>query len=103
MAWTRATLAGCIATWLETVEAALHCKPVVYTDPWFWREHVGADLSAFPLWLACYAPQPDVPAGWHGWTFWQHSESGSVDGIAGPVDLNSCQLSLDQLRQLRAV
>jgi lysozyme len=96
-----ATLAACIETWLGAVEAALGCKPVVYTDPSFWRVNVGANLASYPLWLACYAPEPDVPASWQGWTFWQHSESGRVDGIAGPVDLDSCQLSLEQLRQLR--
>lgn len=96
-----ATLKACIETWLATVEAALGCKPVVYTDPSFWRQNVGADLSAYPLWLACYATAPDVPPSWQRWTFWQHSESGSVDGIAGLVDLDYCQLSNDQLRQLR--
>ncbi len=96
-----ATLAACIETWLGTVEAALGCKPVVYTDPSFWRDNVGADLGGYPLWLACYAPQPEVPASWQAWTFWQHSQSGTVDGIAGPVDLDFCRLSLEQLRQLR--
>jgi len=97
----RGALTACIETWLQTVEAALRCKPAIYTDPWFWRDNVGADLPAYPLWLACYAPQPEVPASWPTWTFWQHSQSGSVSGIAGPVDLDSCQLSLAQLRQLR--
>jgi lysozyme len=96
-----AALAACIETWLETVEAALGCKPVVYTDPSFWRDNIGANLAAYPLWLACYAAQPEVPASWQSWTFWQHSQSGTVNGIAGPVDLDFCRLSLEQLRQLR--
>ena len=96
-----AALAACIEAWLGTVEAALGCKPVVYTDLSFWRDNVGANLAAYPLWLACYAPSPEVPANWGSWTFWQHSQSGSVDGIAGPVDLDSCRLSLEQLRGLR--
>jgi len=96
-----ATLTACIETWLEAVEAALRCKPVVYTDPSFWRDNVGADLAAYPLWLACYAPQPEVPASWPRWTFWQHSQSGGVEGIAGPVDLDYCQLNERQLRGLR--
>jgi lysozyme len=96
-----ASLRGCVVTWLETVEGALGCKPVVYTDPSFWRANVGADLGAYPLWLACYADQPDLPPGWQRWTFWQHADSGTVAGIAGPVDLDFCQLSYEQLRQLR--
>ena len=43
-----ATLAACIETWLGTVEAALGCKPVVYTDPSFWRDNVGANLGSLP-------------------------------------------------------
>ena len=96
-----AMLTACIETWLGAVEAALGCKPVVYTDPSFWRQNVGADLATYPLWLACYAATPEVPASWPSWTFWQHSQSGSVEGIAGPVDLDTCRLSLDELRQLR--
>jgi len=96
-----ATLSACIETWLGTVEAALGCKPVVYTDPSFWRDNVGADLASYPLWLACYAATPEVPASWQRWTFWQHSQSGAVNGIAGAVDLDTCRLSLQQLRQLR--
>jgi lysozyme len=98
----RAALCACIETWLGAVEAALGCKPVVYTDPWFWRDNVGANLSSYPLWLACYGAQPEVPASWGSWTFWQHSQSGTVNGIAGPVDLDSCQLSEEELRQLRS-
>jgi lysozyme len=99
----RATLGTCIESWLGAVEAALGCKPVIYADPWFWRDQVGADLGAYPLWLACYAAQPEIPAGWQSWTFWQHSQSGAVDGIAGAVDLDFCRLSEQQLRQLRTV
>jgi lysozyme len=96
-----AALRACIATWLAMVEGALGCKPVVYTDPSFWRPNVAADLSAYPLWLACYADQPDLPPGWQRWTFWQHADSGSIPGIVGPVDLDYCQLSYDQLRAMR--
>jgi lysozyme len=32
--------------------------------------------------------QPKIPAGWTTWAFWQYSESGSVPGIQGPVDLD---------------
>lgn len=97
-----AALRACVITWLQTVEAALRCKPVIYTDPSFWRDHVGAGLSAYPLWLACYAEQAELPPDWHEWTFWQHADTGQVSGIAGPVDLDCCPLSFEQLRKLRS-
>ena len=89
-----------IRTWLQTVQASSGRKPVLYTDPSFWRESVRADLSNYPLWLACYANQPDVPPSWRTWTFWQHSDQGRVRGIPGLVDLDYCALSFDQLRQM---
>jgi lysozyme len=97
----RPALQDGIRTWLETVQAALGCKPVVYTDPSFWRTSVAADFSAYPLWLACYANEPEIPAPWQTWTFWQHDDAGAVNGISGQVDLDYCALSYDALRQSR--
>lgn len=42
-------------------------------------------LSDYPIWYADYEPVPQTP---YKFTFWQYSESGQVDGIEGPVDLN---------------
>jgi lysozyme len=89
-----------IRTWLETVQTAFGCTPIVYTDPSFWRESVDADFSAYPLWLACYAERPEVPATWPALTFWQHTDRGDVRGISGHVDLNYCALSYEDLRKL---
>jgi lysozyme len=99
----RAALQQGIRTWLETVQAALGGKPVVYTDPTFWRSSVAADFSAYPLWLACYAGEPEIPAPWQTWTFWQHSDAGQVNGILGQVDLDYCALSHEDLQQRRLV
>ena len=42
-------------------------------------------LAHLPVWLASYGP---VPALDRGVTLWQYSESGVVDGVEGPVDLD---------------
>ena len=91
-----------IRTWLDSVQAAFRCTPIIYTDPSFWRENVAADFSAYPLWLACYAAEPEVPASWPALTFWQHTDRGDVSGISGHVDLNYCALSYEDLRKLSA-
>ena len=49
--------------------------------------------NGYPLWIAHWtsAGAPAVPAGnWagSGWTFWQHSSTGTVPGISGAVDLD---------------
>lgn len=96
----RQRLQTAIRTWIDTVEKSTGRKPVIYTDPSFWRDNVDTDLSEYPLWLACYANEPALPPGWRTWTFWQHSDQGKVSGINGPVDLDSCALTLEQLRRL---
>ncbi|MFR9750414.1 glycoside hydrolase family 25 protein [Nocardia sp. 004] len=82
--WTR--------RYLSTVQALTGRVPIIYTYPSFWRTAM-ADTTEFanhPLWIADYRgnPQPEVPGGWRTWTFWQTTDSGSIPGIAGPVDLN---------------
>jgi lysozyme len=85
-----AQLAAKVRAWVERVRAQLRVEPIVYTGPDFWRERAGgADLSSQPLWLAHYTPGcPTIPAPWTRWTFWQHTDRGTVPGIARPVDLN---------------
>lgn len=82
--------------WLTRVQQRLGVKAIIYTSPAFWVEKMGntrwfAD-NGYRLWIAhWYAAQPSVPAanwGGQGWTFWQHSAKGSVDGIDGDVDLD---------------
>jgi lysozyme len=47
-------------------------------------------LAEFPLWHAEYGPANKIPPPWTQETCigWQYSESGSVRGISGHVDLN---------------
>lgn len=84
-------------TWLTTVEAATGVKPLIYTTPAFWSGSMANTdrfaRAGYGLWVAHWtsASQPTVPAGdWAGtgWTFWQHSSTGSVPGIQGAVDLD---------------
>ena len=42
-------------------------------------------LTAYDVWLAQAADIPDYP---YKFSMWQYSTQGSVDGIAGPANLN---------------
>lgn len=55
------------------------------------------------LWLAQYtnAIKPNVPAPWKDWTFWQWTETGTVPGISGNVDLNRANITTAALDRLR--
>ncbi|CAN5874361.1 hypothetical protein BH11MYX3_BH11MYX3_07390 [soil metagenome] len=85
-----AQLAKQVRAWVERIRTKLHLEPIVYTSPAFWESEVGgADLSSLPLWVAHYTNEcPRVPTPWTRWAFWQHSETGRVPGIQGPVDLD---------------
>lgn len=68
--------------------------------------HVAADMLAagkffalHPLWLAEYGPVERVPAPWTKTIAWQYSETGSVAGVSGHVDLNA--MDADAFRQRR--
>ena len=78
--------------WMELVEQANGQKPILYTGPSFWRSQVkdSEAFSTYPLWIAHYtaAACAALPTAWKRWTFWQHSEQGSVPGVMGPVDLD---------------
>jgi GH25 family lysozyme M1 (1,4-beta-N-acetylmuramidase) len=84
-------------TWLTEVETATGVRPLIYTTPNFWSSSMtNTDWFArngYRVWIAHWttASQPSVPAGnWagDGWTFWQHSSTGSVPGVNGPVDVD---------------
>lgn len=77
-----------VIQWMRHVEQRTGCRPVLYTNPSFWRRYLDPQLATHPLWLAQYAPKPKLPEGVDNWTFWQHSDRGEVAGIEGGVDLN---------------
>jgi GH25 family lysozyme M1 (1,4-beta-N-acetylmuramidase) len=84
-------VASRVRTWVDRVKGALGVDPIVYTGKYFWRDQVGGPTSfaTNPLWIAQYTSLcPDLPAPWQRWTFWQYTDSGSVSGISGNVDMN---------------
>lgn len=90
--------------WLDTVEASIGRRPIIYTFPSFWNEALGNSprLGAnYRLWIAHYGTNnPWVPGGWKSWTFHQYSESGTVPGVSGPCDMNNFNGDLDTLQFL---
>jgi len=90
-----------VSTWLQVVEQATGRQPILYVAPTFWSSHSpDLTLTRYPLWLADYAAQPTLPEGWTSWLFWQHSETGSVAGVTGAVDLDVFSGTAQQLQEL---
>lgn len=72
-------------TFLDTIEEA-GLKTVIYGDKeWLIKEIDMSKLTAYDVWYAEEADIPDYP---YKFTMWQYSTRGSVDGIAGTVNLN---------------
>jgi lysozyme len=98
-----ATLISRARKWLEIVEAGIGRPPIVYTSPGFWSTLGNPDFSRYPLWVAHWGVScPSLPGNWKAWKFWQHSESGTVSGISGAVDLDKFDGDLAQLKAFAA-
>jgi lysozyme len=91
-------------TWLQAVEEQLGVTPIVYLNRSFVTGVLkdAAALARYPIWLAHYTPAqtPTIPNPWKVWTFWQYSQSGKTPGIAGAVDQDRFNGTIEDLRAL---
>lgn len=84
---SRTLLQQRIKAFLYAAELAYGVKPVIYTNADFYESYLKDEFDDYPLWVAHYL-QPQEPRISRNWHFWQHSESGHVNGINGKVDFN---------------
>lgn len=76
-----------IKAWLDVVEEYYKVKPIIYTNIDFYNKYLDGSFDQYPLWIAHYL-QPGKPRINRDWWFWQHNESGHVNGILHKVDFN---------------
>jgi lysozyme len=107
-----------VSTFLRVVEQATGVRCVLYVNYPCWSQTLDSTggFSGHPFWAPSYLsgvtapppsgeppimqpPPPQITA-WSSWTFWQYSQSGSVDGVSGDVDLDVFNGSLAQLEAL---
>ncbi|WP_051717440.1 GH25 family lysozyme [Streptomyces megasporus] len=96
-----------IGTFINKIKSAFGVTPIVYTSKWFVDDCLGGNGGVFattPLWQPRYQSGSNEPAAIPGanrsWSFWQYSDTGSVSGISGNVDLNVFRGSLSELRAM---
>lgn len=82
-----ATIRKEVKKWLDALEEYYKVKPIIYTNASFYKKYFDGYLDEYPLWVAHYL-QPKQPRIGRNWSFWQHSESGRVNGITSKVDFN---------------
>ena len=76
-----------VKAWLDAVQAHYGVQPNIYTNVDFYKTYLKGHFDDYPLWVAHYL-QPNKPRISREWSFWQHSESGRVNGIVSKVDFN---------------
>lgn len=97
-----------VTTWLNIVETALGCTPILYSYASFYDSYLGREFNDYPFWLAGFTDQLKPPVSRNNVDIWQYSEKGMVSGVSGAVDLDkalvtsttmqdmNCQYSTDQ-------
>jgi lysozyme len=76
-----------IEVWLKVVEDYYRVKPIIYSNASFYNKYLHDQFADYPLWVAHYQNRKQ-PAVNRNWQFWQHNESGRVNGINAFVDFN---------------
>jgi len=85
--------------WLKEIRAHYGVNPIIYTNIRFYNRHLGEQFDRFPLWVShFYLDQ--LPETGRDWEFWQHSDSGLVNGISTRVDFNVFNGDSAALRKL---
>ena len=84
----------------KVLETYYQVKPIIYTSHNFYELYFdGERFEQFPFWIARYNFHHRLSTlGF--WEFWQHSESGSVNGINGEVDVNVFAGTISDLQKL---
>ena len=84
-----------ITQFIQTMEQLGHERVMIYSYAAFLNTSLtkGHSLGGNPLWLAQYRTDDKpaaLPSGWADWTIWQYTQTGTVPGINGNVDMNRC-------------
>ena len=76
-----------VADWLKLVEKRYKVKPIIYSNINFYNAFLAGQFDEYPLWVAHYL-EKNKPRIQRNWAFWQHNETGHVNGIRTNVDFN---------------
>jgi lysozyme len=82
---------------LAKIKAKTGCKPILYTTPKFYNNHLAEHFSSYRLWIQSFHQKPKLKE--TSWTIWQFTNEGRVDGIETLVDLNVFKGSHESLEQ----
>lgn len=81
-------------TILAAMERATGRRPIIYAPRDFFAQVMEGALADYPLWVRGLGRTPPKEYGGRPWVAWQHSETGTVPGITGAVDLDCAEAPL---------
>lgn len=85
----KSTITNLCIKFLEEVKKLTELDVVIYTYTSFIKANFNKIINVYPLWVAHYGVKTPGDNGiWDNWIGFQYSESGSVRGMPGKVDLN---------------
>ncbi len=79
------TLTDCTKAFCRTIEDAGYEAMIYFNKDQSHKQMFLDELTAYPFWLASYTTQLDYP---YKIDMWQYTDTGSVPGIEGNVDMN---------------
>jgi lysozyme len=81
-----------VRIWLETVEADLGVRPIIYTSLAMYQRYFQDDFHNYRFWIASYSRRPAIEDD-SRIIHWQFSERGRFPGHHGNFDLNVSRLN----------
>lgn len=88
-----------LSSFLYRLEAHYGVQPIIYTSYKYKERYLGRqEFDRYPLWIAHYNVESLKYQG--EWSFWQHSDRGTIPGIHEKTDLNVFNGSFSELLKL---
>ncbi|MFB5192643.1 GH25 family lysozyme [Alicyclobacillus fastidiosus] len=86
---TGAQIVAWVRTFVNYVEAQTGRKAMLYTGPWYANMFDLSGLGDIPLWVSVYGVSaPSQFADWTSYLMWQYTDTATVSGISGNVDMS---------------
>jgi GH25 family lysozyme M1 (1,4-beta-N-acetylmuramidase) len=91
---TQAQVSSWVNTWIQTVYNATKVDTVIYTNQSFASTYLNSTVTGNQLFIDSWngqnpsTGQPSAITPWSKWALWQYSDTGSVPGISGAVDMD---------------
>lgn len=86
--WGRAELQRNLSVFMNLVKQKFGKYPLLYSPHKFYNDLLAPEFNKYYLFIARFGKQRPFLLGNGKYNIWQYSETGSVNGIVGPVDLS---------------